>query len=1791
MFDGAGVATLSTVATEPLAQSQAEALSSPEDVTADDALPNPAPTGEPQFSSSDQALFDALAAYDTSSARQEIVFLSPSVRDYHKLLDGISPNVEVFVLDPIRDGVQQMAEVLAGRRDLDAIHIISHGSQAELTLGTARLTLESMNGTYTDELAVISQSLSEKADLLIYGCNFGQGELGGDAAARLAQLTGADVAASVDLTGHADLGGDWDLEYSVGSIETGVAFTSDARQTWDGLLLGLTSTGEFTVNDPSGNDEETSGPVRGAERAVDIASNGDYVVVWTDETTSDKVLAKVLDKDGNEKIAQFQVNTGGVNNQWADVAVDDSGNFVITWTSSGDVYIRRFLANGTAVDGADVQVNTTTSNSQQNSSVNMNNAGDFVIAWEGNGGANEGIFVRQGSFGGGLIGSDIAVDTVAAAQDPSVGIADSGNFVVVWDDGNGDVFFQRYNSAGTPQTSGQVDGVLQFNAGGAAVDMSGDGRFTVAYRATGLALGIYARQFDAAGTPLFVPLLVNTTFANDQTNPSVSLDDSGDFIVVWEGHGDQVGNVDANGVFGQKFTSTGTRIGSEFLVNQTTANVQDRASVAMLDSNNFVVVWTGSDGAQTDVFARQFGTVANTPPTLDLDANNSSGATGNNYLFTFTEGDAATAIADTDTDLVDADSPTFASVTLAVSGLLDGNAETLVLDGDTFALATAVAGQNTTGGNYRVVITTGSGTAALTITKQGGGTFSEIETETLIEAIQYRHTDASAPTDGDRLIDVTVNDGTADSAAARTTININPMNDAPVVTAPGAALSATEQVGLAIHGTGFGVSDVDAGGGSATATLNVGEGTLSVVAGTSGVTIVGGNGTGTVTLSGTIAQINNLLTGGGTGTITYLNELNAPSASTTLTVTVNDQGNTGADPGLTGTGTTEEGTNSVTINLSAVNDDPTNVGSLPTDVTVTEDVLSNVDLSLIDLSDVDAGGGSLTVTLTTATGGNLTAVSGGGVTVAGSGTGVLTLTGTHANLNTYLNSATNVQYLHGTANTNGNNVDTITVQVSDNGNTGSGGGGNLTLGTVNVDITAQNDAPVVAGAGGTLAYTEGDGPQVIDATLTVTDGDDTNIESATISLTGGFVSGEDVLAFTNTGTITGSYNPGTGVLTLMGTDTLANYEAALESLTYENTNTSNPNTGARTVSWVVNDGTTSSAAVTSTITVAAVNDAPTTTDVSASGTEDAASIAITLTGVDVDGTVASFDLSTLPVNGTLYTDAGLTTLAATAVDYAATGNALTLYFVPAGNWNGVTTFQYAAKDNVGVADSTPATATLTVTVVNDPPSATITPASYSPTEQTNLTLHGTGLSVADVDAGSAPVTATLSVGEGVLNVAAGTTGVTVGGSGTGSVTLTGTLAQINDLLAGNNSGTVVYVNGSDTPSASTTLTLSINDAGNTGGGPLIGSDTATINITPVNDPPVITSNGGGATALVNVDENQAASATITSADVDGGVPMYSIVGGADAALFTLNATTGALTFNNVPDFEAPVDAGGNNVYEVTVQVADGSGGTDIQALTIAVTDVNEGLPPPPPIPPSLVPQPPAPPSGAGPPPAGSPPLSPVVVPAPVSPKPNSEVPFVPVPPGNDPDGTALLSSEMPGAPHPKGLNTLVPSVQLMREMRGYVEEGVAPRIDQADEGVRRAFVGQTVEKESVLLSEAFRRSLGIVEEDLRRATDMSESNLKFAVGVTNLGGVSLTAGVIAWLLRSGALLASLAATLPAWRHFDPLPVVLTSDRTRRRSTADAVVAADQENKQFRGLRDLLDKKGDKGRSEGEGREG
>jgi Ca2+-binding RTX toxin-like protein len=104
--------------------------------------------------------------------------------------------------------------------------------------------------------------------------------------------------------------------------------------------------------------------------------------------------------------------------------------------------------------------------------------------------------------------------------------------------------------------------------------------------------------------------------------------------------------------------------------------------------------------------------------------------------------------------------------------------------------------------------------------------------------------------------------------------------------------------------------------------------------------------------------------------------------------------------------------------------------------------------------------------------------------------------------------------------------------------------------------------------------------------------------------------------------------------------------------------------------------------------------------------------------------------------------------------------------------------------------------------------------------------------------------------------------------------------------------------------------------------------------------PVITSNGGGNSASVNVAENTTAVTTVAASDPDTGQTLsYSIVGGADQSLFTINPDTGALAFVTAPNFEAPTDAGANNVYDVTVQVSDGHGGTDTQALAVTVQDV------------------------------------------------------------------------------------------------------------------------------------------------------------------------------------------------------------------------------------------------------------
>jgi hypothetical protein len=195
--------------------------------------------------------------------------------------------------------------------------------------------------------------------------------------------------------------------------------------------------------------------------------------------------------------------------------------------------------------------------------------------------------------------------------------------------------------------------------------------------------------------------------------------------------------------------------------------------------------------------------------------------------------------------------------------------------------------------------------------------------------------------------------------------------------------------------------------------------------------------------------------------------------------------------------------------------------------------------------------------------------------------------------------------------------------------------------------------------------------------------------------------------------------------------------------------------------------------------------------------------------------------------------------------------------------------------------------TLTIVPANDAPVVTITPASYAATEQVVLTLSGTGMSVSDADAGTAVLHATLSVVSGTLTAGAGSTGVTLAGSGTGSVTLDGTLAQINAFLAGTGGASLSYLIATDAPPASDTFTLTVNDLGYSGGPAQSGSDTATINITAVND--------GPANHIPGVQVTPANTAVVMSAAAGNGLSITDPDAGSGLLRVALTATSGTLT--------------------------------------------------------------------------------------------------------------------------------------------------------------------------------------------------------------------------------------------------------------------------------------------------------
>ncbi len=177
-----------------------------------------------------------------------LVIVGSNIKGLENLIASFPLSVRVLRLDPSKDGLSQIVQALANATDIPAIHILSHGSEGVLQLGSTNLTTSNLS-KFASELSAIGRSLSIDGDIFLYGCNIASNENGVSFIKSLSKYTHADVAASNNSTGSSALGGDWLLETSTGDINSYNFFQAITPNDFVGLL---SLPGAHTASNSSG---------------------------------------------------------------------------------------------------------------------------------------------------------------------------------------------------------------------------------------------------------------------------------------------------------------------------------------------------------------------------------------------------------------------------------------------------------------------------------------------------------------------------------------------------------------------------------------------------------------------------------------------------------------------------------------------------------------------------------------------------------------------------------------------------------------------------------------------------------------------------------------------------------------------------------------------------------------------------------------------------------------------------------------------------------------------------------------------------------------------------------------------------------------------------------------------------------------------------------------------------------------------------------------------------------------------------------------------------------------------------------------------------------------------------------------------------------------------------------------------------------------------------------------------------------------------------------------------------
>jgi cyclophilin family peptidyl-prolyl cis-trans isomerase len=237
-----------------------------------------------------------------------------------------------------------------------------------------------------------------------------------------------------------------------------------------------------------------------------------------------------------------------------------------------------------------------------------------IIVFEGKGpGDDQGVFAKVLNPSGAVVAASSRVNSTTDGDQhaPAVGTSADGSFVVAWagrgiGDRNG-IFFQRFSSNGTRVGA---ETLVNSTTGGvqtsSAIAVAEDGSFVVAWSGVGSGdvNGVFLQRYTAAGVRVGGETRVNSTTAKEQSAPSLAFDDEGNLFVAWQSRHQDGGDW---GIYGQWFASNGTRTGNEVRINTTTIGSQSAPSVATDPTGGVVAAWQsfGQDGSGWGVIARR----------------------------------------------------------------------------------------------------------------------------------------------------------------------------------------------------------------------------------------------------------------------------------------------------------------------------------------------------------------------------------------------------------------------------------------------------------------------------------------------------------------------------------------------------------------------------------------------------------------------------------------------------------------------------------------------------------------------------------------------------------------------------------------------------------------------------------------------------------------------------------------------------------------------------------------------------------------------------------------------------------------------------------------------------------------------------------------------------------------------------------------------------------------------------------------------------------------------------------